>query len=561
MKAIVLVLRGCPAGWLGAYGNEWVVTPNLDRLAAESVVFDRHISDCPEPSAACRSWLGGADPNDPLLTETLRAAGVQTVLLRANHPDTDAPEWFYAGWSEVFDARPQEEDLSPLDSLLRELPSVLERLATKPAFLLWIEIDRLIPPWDIPQEVFEAYLQHEGDEDPSEPAEEDDESEADAEDATEDDSDVEDSELAVTDRQSTSDDDPVSPWRDPPTGLFDTNDPVAREWLATSFGAVMTKLDAELGMLFDGLRSHELDRSATWLVTSDFGYPLGEHGQIGLYRPWLYHELVHLPLLVRLPGAVEACRRVYGFTQPPDVRNTLLDLFGVMPIEGMSLLPLARGELESSRHQAITLLDLPIAAESAIRPTSGHILRLEVPDAKREPQLFLKPDDRWEVNDVRSTTSRGRTNSRKPPALHSPKPNHSSITIFPKCDPLSRCRNAATRRRTGTRDRSPADPSFTISRFISSNILRDTKTLASEYPSSGIGLKPVPPASTPISDCARRAHGFRRTIERPRRPLRRQDRLRRIGCCASICPIRGSSCSSRPPRRAPARASSRRDPM
>lgn len=26
---------------LGAYGNDWIKTPNLDRLASESVVFDR----------------------------------------------------------------------------------------------------------------------------------------------------------------------------------------------------------------------------------------------------------------------------------------------------------------------------------------------------------------------------------------------------------------------------------------------------------------------------------------------------------------------------------------
>src|SRR6188472_2878642 len=102
MKAIVLILRGCPAGWLGPYGNEWVVTPSLDRLAAESVVFDRHISDCPDPAAACRAWRGKPD-----LLDSLRARGIPSILIRANHPDTDAPEWYYAGWAERFDARPQ----------------------------------------------------------------------------------------------------------------------------------------------------------------------------------------------------------------------------------------------------------------------------------------------------------------------------------------------------------------------------------------------------------------------------------------------------------------------
>src|SRR5215218_3738953 len=140
MKAIVFVLRGCPAGWLGAYGNEWVATPNLDRLAAESVVFDRHVSDRPDPEAASAAWLGrtpsaseGVTPTPSLtvgvrpgLPEHLQRQNVRTVFVRANHPDTDGADWFYAGWGEVFDARPLEEDKSPLDALIRSLPSLLD---------------------------------------------------------------------------------------------------------------------------------------------------------------------------------------------------------------------------------------------------------------------------------------------------------------------------------------------------------------------------------------------------------------------------------------------------
>ena len=88
----------------------------------------------------------------------LRAANVRTVLVRANHSDTDAPDWYYAGWGEVFDARPREGDDSPLEALRAALPPLLDRLAEVSDFLLWVEIDRLLPPWDVPQEVFEAYL-------------------------------------------------------------------------------------------------------------------------------------------------------------------------------------------------------------------------------------------------------------------------------------------------------------------------------------------------------------------------------------------------------------------
>lgn len=410
MRTVVFVLRGCPAGWLGAYGNEWVVTPNLDRLAAEGVVFDRHISDRPDPAAASAAWLGGTLPSGSRLTEALRAAGVPAVLVRANHPDTDGPDWFYAGWAEVFDARPQEEDASPLDALLRSLPPLLDRLAPSPDFLLWVEIDRLLPPWDVRQDVFDAYIRDE-EEERREPDEaEVDERGGEEDDEQEDDEEPEDEAESAAEAPPEGSPEPaapaavIPPWFDPPAGPFDGTDRDAWEWLHCSFAAVVTMLDAELGAVFEQLRARSLDQSAAWLVTSDLGYPLGEHGQIGLHRPWLHEELVHLPLLLRLPGGTEAGRRVAEITQPPDLAPTLLDCFGLKPPEAAGLLPLARGRGESARSQAVTSLELNGASEVAIRTEEwAFLLPLKVPEGEvREPLLFEKPDDRWEVNDLRA---------------------------------------------------------------------------------------------------------------------------------------------------------------
>jgi arylsulfatase A-like enzyme len=200
---------------------------------------------------------------------------------------------------------------------------------------------------------------------------------------------------------------PVVPFADPPTGPFDRSDLDAWDWLHRTFAAVVTKLDAELGLLFEELRKRGMDRSAAWLVASDFGLPLGEHGQVGLHRPWLHEELVHLPLILRLPEAEQAGRRVAGFTQPPDLFPTLLALLGVRPpadVKGFNLLPLARGEAESARGFAVTSLELGDAAEAAIRTDEwALVVPTKVPegDPAREPMLFAKPDDRWEVNDLR----------------------------------------------------------------------------------------------------------------------------------------------------------------
>ncbi len=95
-----------------------------------------------------------------------------------------------------------------------------------------------------------------------------------------------------------------------------------------------------------------------------------------------------------------------GFTQPPDIAPTLLDLFGVKLPEGMggsSLLPLSRGEVAVVRERAVTALELGPAAERAIRTNEwAYLLPVRIPEGEtREPQLFEKPDDRWEVNDLR----------------------------------------------------------------------------------------------------------------------------------------------------------------
>jgi hypothetical protein len=431
MKVIVFGMRGCSAGWLGAYGNEWIATPNLDRLAAEGIVFDRHISNCPDHAAACRAWLNGqANPGQLFkgmgLLASLRADGILTVLVRANHPDTDAPDWFYADWVEVFDARPQEEDRFSLDSLIRSLPSLLDRLANIPNFLLWFDLDSLLPPWTVRQDVFEAYVEDE-EEEPDYPLEsesevDEDEAEVEEEDGGEvqdvsdedemkEDDEVEEEEALdpeVAEQIEAGTMEPVTPWADPPTGLFDGTDADAREWLHWSLAAVVTGLDAELGVVFEQLRSRGLDRTAAWLLTSDFGYPLGEHGQIGRYRPWLYEELVHLPLILRFPNAEEACRRVATFTQPQDIAPTLLDLYGIAQLAGttvgVSLLPIARGADSTGREYAITKLEIGSATEFAIRTNDwAYLLPTKLPPGEtREAQLFGKPHDRWEVDDLRA---------------------------------------------------------------------------------------------------------------------------------------------------------------
>ena len=57
MRRIVVSLRTCPTRLLGPYGCEWIETPNLDRFAAEGVVFDGHYATTLGTKSPSRSYV------------------------------------------------------------------------------------------------------------------------------------------------------------------------------------------------------------------------------------------------------------------------------------------------------------------------------------------------------------------------------------------------------------------------------------------------------------------------------------------------------------------------
>jgi arylsulfatase A-like enzyme len=165
----------------------------------------------------------------------------------------------------------------------------------------------------------------------------------------------------------------------------------------------VTLVDRWLGELFDALR--RLGRMDDTLVvfTSDQGEPLGEHGLVRRFRPWLYEELVHTPLIIRMPGGQLGGRRHKALVQTVDLLPTILGALGLPPSEqaqGHDLLPLIRGEQTKVRDYACLGMDVE---EFAIRTHLWHLIVPVEPDADdppRLPELYRKPEDRWDQNNV-----------------------------------------------------------------------------------------------------------------------------------------------------------------
>ena len=117
--------------------------------------------------------------------------------------------------------------------------------------------------------------------------------------------------------------------------------------------------DASLGKLFTYLRSRGIYDRAMIAMMSDHGESLGAHGE-SMHGIFLYDETIHVPLFFKMPGAVLAGRRVRSQVRLVDVAPTVLSMLNLpLPptFQGESLVPLMKPGARSAA-------DLPAYSET-----------------------------------------------------------------------------------------------------------------------------------------------------------------------------------------------------
>lgn len=325
MKILVIETAGLHLGYLGCYGNDWIATPNLDRLAVQGIVFDWHFVDQPE-LAITTPW-------------PTRSVGTGCYAFPGGPPLTSE--------------RPLTPRVVHCSTPARFAAEALQAAKANDRWL-WLEGPSLLPPWDLDAEMLDAYF---------------------------DEDDV---------------DEGLAAWTDPPLGLVKLDEADVLQ-VQSTYAAAVTVFDAQLGELLSAI---DLDRTLL-CVTARAGLPLGEHGMIGAPRPRLHDELVHVPLLFRLPNKEHAGTRVAALTQPVDLLPTFLEALGqpAPSVHGRSLWPLIRSEAEEVRPYAVAALRVD-GHESWLLRSAEWAFHLVRDDAGAPPQLYVKPDDRWEVNDL-----------------------------------------------------------------------------------------------------------------------------------------------------------------
>ncbi len=366
-KIVVLAVDGLRAAALGAYGAAWCETPALDQLASESFLCDQFFLPTPTLAGAYEGFWQGRHPLEascgarPSLARLLREAGIRSTLL------TDESQLAALFGADDFDdlvqlptpqaAQPveslEETHLARIFSTAIEALAQIERDEADQPSLLWVHARGMAGPWDAPLELRQSLVDEE---DPPPP------------------------QTAEAPRIR------LPPDHDPDEVLG---------WTYAYTGQVMA-LDACVAALLDHLHGSTLGQETLLVLVGAGGFPLGEHRQIGPVEESLYGEQLHVPCLLRFPDERGKLARTGALAEPGDLPATLLDwLRQEVPFPAARrLMPLIEGTTDAVRDR---IACVTTSGRRALRTDSWHAIFS--PDGERT-ELYVKPDDRWEANEV-----------------------------------------------------------------------------------------------------------------------------------------------------------------
>jgi len=150
-----------------------------------------------------------------------------------------------------------------------------------------------------------------------------------------------------------------------------------QQHIVNAYDAEIRSMDSAFGHLVGYLEQRGLLDKTLVIFTSDHGEEFGEHAQMGRHSHTLYDELLHVPLIVRMPGGNFSSTVVERQVRGIDILPTVLDVLGLEspgPHDGSSLTGLMTGRDEQSR-VAVSQIDTAHALPpSSIRTETQKLI-------------------------------------------------------------------------------------------------------------------------------------------------------------------------------------------
>lgn len=136
-----------------------------------------------------------------------------------------------------------------------------------------------------------------------------------------------------------------------PHSPYEPVEPFRSKYAANPYDGEIATADAILGRFFADLDKRGLYDKSLIILAGDHGEGLGDHGEAE-HGVLLYREVLHVPLIVKLPGRYLAGKRVSAPAQLVDILPTITSAVGSrVPdgLPGMSLIDLAEGRARVER--------------------------------------------------------------------------------------------------------------------------------------------------------------------------------------------------------------------
>jgi arylsulfatase A-like enzyme len=337
-NVLLVVLDTTRSDRLSLYGYERETTPNLERLAASSTVYDTAYATSTWTAPSHASLFTGLYPHghgvtqmawdlpaaQETLAELLRDAGYDTVGIVGN-PMVGRRLGFDQGFDEYYETWEESAAGEGTHPAVRHLERFLDNRGSRP-FLAFVNLIEPHSPYDSGKTYRGEFVA----EDP--PALE------------------------------------QNHWRAYYRGRKTFSDRELRH-LGDLYDAELRYADELVGRLVALLEERRLLDETVLVVTSDHGENLGDHGMLDHVFS-LYETTVRIPLLVRFPGVFEPGRRVSAPVQLVDLFPTLLGLAGVERAGGHGID--LRGPVPADDRPVLLSYDYPRQAFVALGRGAHH---------------------------------------------------------------------------------------------------------------------------------------------------------------------------------------------
>lgn len=135
---------------------------------------------------------------------------------------------------------------------------------------------------------------------------------------------------------------------------FPTYEPsLALEYIISQYDGGVKFQDDQISVLLQRLKELGLSNNTLVVFTADHGEELLDHGQFFHGRS-LYDELIHVPLIIRLPGVIPQGAVVTNLVGHIDIMPTILNILNIpvgdVIMQGISLMPLLNKKNNASYH-------------------------------------------------------------------------------------------------------------------------------------------------------------------------------------------------------------------